>query len=56
VRGLILAALKEGRRVEVLVAMPELMEWKGLPGSTAAGLAVVLMILPEWNMFGATGK
>jgi hypothetical protein len=57
VKGLILAALKEGRRVEVLAAMPEEMEWNSLPVLTAAGLEAGLIrkILPEWNMLSATG-
>jgi hypothetical protein len=58
VKVLILAALKEGRRVEVLAATPDAMEWNSLPVSTAAGLEAGLIrkILPEWNMLGATGK
>jgi hypothetical protein len=58
VKALMLAALKEGRRVEVLAAMPEAMEWNSLPVLTSAGLesGLIRKILPEWNMLGATGK
>jgi hypothetical protein len=56
VKQLINAALADRRRVKVLVATPEAMEWKGLPVSTAAGLeaGLIAMIRPEWNILGAT--
>lgn len=55
VKRLILAALDGGRRVKVLVATPEPMDWKGLPVNTAAGLEAGLigLIRPEWNILGA---
>lgn len=54
VKGLILAALGAGSRIEVLIALPEPMEWNGLPVLTAPGLeaGLIRMIRPEWNMQG----
>ena len=54
VKGLILAALAAGNSVEVLIATPEPMDWKGLPVLTAPGLeaGLIRMIRPEWNMQG----
>ena len=47
--------LQGGKRVKVLVATPEPMEWLELPVNTAAGLEVGLieMIRPSWNIRGA---
>lgn len=49
-------ALSEGQKVEVLIATPEPLEWRGLPVSTAAGLeaGLIRLIRPEWNMTGRT--
>lgn len=54
VKGLILAALGAGSRVEILIATPEATEWRGLPVLTAPGLeaGLIRMIQPEWNMQG----
>jgi hypothetical protein len=57
VKGLIAAALAEGREVKVLVATPEPLVWNGLPVNTAAGLeaGLIRLIRPQWNMLGARG-
>lgn len=54
VKGLILAALGAGSRVEILIATPEATEWGGLPVLTAPGLeaGLIRMIQPDWNMQG----
>ncbi|MCW6037447.1 GIY-YIG nuclease family protein [Spirulina subsalsa FACHB-351] len=54
VKGLIAKSLAEGKAVQVLIAIPEPLEWNGLPVSTAAGLesGLIRMIRPEWNMQG----
>jgi hypothetical protein len=54
VKGLILAALGAGSKIEVLIATPEPSEWNGLPVLTAPGLeaGLIRMIQPEWNMQG----
>lgn len=51
VNGLIKSALDEGKRITVLVATPERMEWRGLSVNTAAGLEVGLIqdFKPIWN-------
>lgn len=53
-KGLILAALGAGSRVEILIASPEATEWHGLPVLTAPGLeaGLIRMIQPKWNMQG----
>jgi hypothetical protein len=58
VKGLIVAALSAGKKVGVLVATPEPMEWNGLPINSAAGLEAGLIrsLRPEWNMLGVTAK
>jgi hypothetical protein len=57
VKALILEALASGKRVKVLVAVPEAGEWNGLPVNTAAGLeaALISMIQPHWNILGVSG-
>jgi excinuclease UvrABC nuclease subunit len=47
--------LRSGKRVKVLVATPEPMEWQDLPVNTAAGLeaGLIQMIRPSWNIKGA---
>jgi excinuclease UvrABC nuclease subunit len=54
IKGLILAALRGGSRIEILVATPEAMEWNGLPVLTAPGLeaGLIRMVQPEWNVQG----
>lgn len=55
VKRLITAALRNGKRVKVLIAMPEgAYEWKGLPIDPAAGLEAGLIrrMCPEWNLMG----
>lgn len=54
VKGLILATLGAGGRVEILIATPEATEWRGLPVLTAPGLeaGLIRMIQPDWNMQG----
>jgi hypothetical protein len=56
VRQLIVNALANGQRIKVVVAMPLLQEWNGLPVNTAAGLeaGLIQLIRPEWNILGAT--
>ena len=57
VKGLILEALASGKRVKVLVAVPDPSEWNGLPVNTAAGLeaGLISMIQPAWNILGVSG-
>ena len=54
VKALILATLRDGGKIEVLIATPEPSEWNGLPVLTAPGLeaGLIRMIRPEWNMQG----
>ncbi len=54
VKGLILDALTSGNRVEVLIAQPPELEWKGLPVDGPSGLetGLIRLIKPEWNMQG----
>jgi hypothetical protein len=54
VKRLIAEALEQGKRVKVLVAMPDEMAWNGLPINAAAGLEAGLIaeIQPEWNILG----
>jgi hypothetical protein len=49
---LIAETLDSGRRVKVLVAAPQPLDWKGLPVDTSAGLeaGLVAMMRPEWNL------
>jgi hypothetical protein len=56
VNNLIGQALSEGRRVKVVVAMPDPLDWHGLPVNTAAGLegGLIQMIRPAWNITGAS--
>jgi hypothetical protein len=53
--GLIAKALAEGKKIKVLVATPDSLEWNGLPVNTAAGLeaALIQKIRPAWNIMGA---
>lgn len=55
VKELIMAALVEGRRVKVMVAIPQHSVWNGLPVNTAAGLeaGLIELIRPAWNILGA---
>jgi hypothetical protein len=55
VKKLIGKTLSEGHQVQVLVAMPEPLEWRGLPVNAAAGLeaGLIQMIRPAWNITGA---
>jgi hypothetical protein len=54
VKSLITKSLSDGKKVTVLVATPEALEWNGLPVNTAAGLeaAIIEMISPPWNILG----
>ncbi|MBX9778382.1 MAG: GIY-YIG nuclease family protein [Xanthobacteraceae bacterium] len=54
VKKLILSALREGKRIKVLIATPDQLEWNGLPINTAAGLesGLIQRIQPEWNVLG----
>jgi hypothetical protein len=57
VKGLIKAALADGKQVKVLIAVPgEDSQWNGLPINIAAGLeaGLIRMIRPEWNILGAS--
>lgn len=51
----IVHTLQEGKRVKVLIATPEPLEWQELPVNTAAGLeaGLIEMIRPSWNIKGA---
>jgi hypothetical protein len=55
VNELITAALIEGRKIKVLVAAPEPLEWHGLPVNSAAGLeaGLIQLMSPSWNIRGA---
>jgi hypothetical protein len=55
VKKLIGKTLSDGKRVKILVATPEPLQWNGLPVNTAAGLEAGLidMIRPAWNITGA---
>jgi len=55
VKKLIGKTLSDGKRVKILVATPEPLEWRGLPVNTAAGLeaGLIQMIRPPWNITGA---
>jgi len=52
VETLIAETLDSGKRVKVLVAAPDPLDWKGLPIDTSAGLeaGLVAMMRPEWNL------
>jgi hypothetical protein len=52
VKKLILSELTEGKKIQVFVAIPNGMEWNGLPVNTAAGLEIGLiqLIKPAWNI------
>jgi hypothetical protein len=52
IRGLIVELLKAGRRIQVLAARPEPLEWNGLPVNTVPGLesGLIAMLRPAWNM------
>jgi hypothetical protein len=54
IKGLILDALRAGDSVEVLIAQPPELEWKGLPVDGPAGLetGLIRLIKPEWNQQG----
>ena len=58
IHRLIKESLENGRKVEVLMATPEDVEWNGLPVSTAAGLewGLIRMNQPEWNIQGASRR
>lgn len=58
VKGLILDALRGGRVVELLVAIPKPAEWHSMPVNMAAGLEAGLIshILPPWNIRGAAKR
>ena len=51
---LIVDALANGCRIEVLIAQPEPLNWNGLPVDCIAGLECGLIreIHPEWNLQG----
>ena len=55
INDLIAQTLSGGKRVKVLVATPEPLEWNDLPVNTAAGLeaGLIEMIRPVWNIKGA---
>ena len=55
INGLIGRTLAKGKRVIVLAATPEPLEWQDLPVNTAAGLeaGLIEMIQPPWNIKGA---
>jgi hypothetical protein len=52
VKALVLKALRERSRVEVLSASPEPLEWKGFPVCAVVGLEAGLIseLKPEWNV------
>jgi excinuclease UvrABC nuclease subunit len=54
VKGLILDALSNGQRVEVLIAQPPTLRWNGLPVDGPAGLetGLIKLIKPKWNLQG----
>lgn len=53
-KALITQALLDGRKVKILIAAPEPLEWGGLPVNAAAGLeaGLIEMIRPAWNITG----
>lgn len=55
INGHISQTLREGKKVNVLIAPPEPSEWQELPVNTAAGLeaGLIEMIRPSWNIRGA---
>lgn len=55
VKLLILKALSEGHRVQVLIAQPTNFEWNGLPVDGASGLetGLIRMLKPAWNQQGS---
>jgi len=55
INDLIAQTLLAGKRVKVLVATPEPIEWQDLPVNTAAGLeaGLIEMIRASWNIKGA---
>ena len=55
INDLIAQTLSGGKRVKVLVATPEPLEWNDLPVNTAASLeaGLIEMIRPAWNIKGA---
>lgn len=54
VKTLIMEALSSGKRVKVLIAVPDAQCWGGLPVNTAAGLeaGLIAKIQPPWNILG----
>ena len=56
VKNLIVEALQSGKRVKILTAMPEPLNWNDLPVDTAAGLEAGLIreFRPAWNIQGAS--
>lgn len=54
VETLIAETLDSGKRVKVLIAAPDPLDWKGLPIDASAGLeaGLVAMMRPEWNLRG----
>ena len=54
INDLIIQTLTQGKRVKVLVATPDPLEWRELPVNTAAGLeaGLIEMIRPFWNIKG----
>jgi hypothetical protein len=54
VNKLIANSLSDGKRVKVLITIPEQLQWHGLPVNTAAGLeaGLIQMIQPPWNITG----
>jgi hypothetical protein len=55
VKLLILKALSEGHRVQVLIAQPTNFQWNGLPVDGASGLetGLIRMLKPAWNQQGS---
>lgn len=56
VEVLIAETLDSGKRVKVLVATPEPLDWNGLPVHTHAGLeaGLIAAMRPEWNLRGGS--
>lgn len=56
VKGLIVLALAQQKKVEVLIAVPPALDWNGLPINTAAGLEMGLIktLKPIWNILGTS--
>lgn len=52
IKSLIISALSNGKKIQVLVAIPESSTWRGLPVNTAAGLeyGLIQAIRPQWNI------